>query len=35
MMTMKLHHFFRSSTSHRLRIALNLKGLVPVRPEGS
>ena len=25
--TMKLHNFFRSSTSHRLRIALNLKGL--------
>jgi len=24
---MKLHNFFRSSTSHRLRIALNLKGL--------
>lgn len=24
---MKLHHFFRSGTSHRLRIALNLKGL--------
>jgi maleylpyruvate isomerase len=26
-MTMKLHNFFRSGTSHRLRIALNLKGL--------
>lgn len=26
---MKLHHFFRSGTSHRLRIALNLKGLSP------
>lgn len=26
---MKLHHFFRSGTSHRLRIALNLKGLQP------
>ncbi len=26
---MKLHHFFRSGTSHRLRIALNLKGLAP------
>jgi maleylpyruvate isomerase len=26
---MKLHHFFRSGTSHRLRIALNLKGLTP------
>lgn len=25
---MKLHGFFRSGTSHRLRIALNLKGLV-------
>ena len=24
---MQLHNFFRSSTSHRLRIALNLKGL--------
>lgn len=24
---MKLHNFFRSDTSHRLRIALNLKGL--------
>ena len=24
---MKLHGFFRSGTSHRLRIALNLKGL--------
>lgn len=24
---MKLYHFFRSGTSHRLRIALNLKGL--------
>jgi maleylpyruvate isomerase len=24
---MKLHHFFRSGTSHRLRIALNLKGI--------
>ncbi|HEV7913332.1 MAG TPA: maleylacetoacetate isomerase, partial [Albitalea sp.] len=24
---MKLHNFFRSSTSHRLRIALNVKGL--------
>ena len=24
---MKLHHFFRSGTSHRLRIALNLKNL--------
>ena len=24
---MKLHSFFRSGTSHRLRIALNLKGL--------
>jgi maleylpyruvate isomerase len=24
---MKLHHFFRSGTSHRLRIALNLKGV--------
>lgn len=24
---MKLHNFFRSGTSHRLRIALNLKGL--------
>jgi maleylpyruvate isomerase len=26
-MTMKLYTFFRSGTSHRLRIALNLKGL--------
>ena len=26
---MKLHNFFRSGTSHRLRIALNLKGLSP------
>ncbi|MDP4302189.1 maleylacetoacetate isomerase [Leptothrix discophora] len=26
---MKLHNFFRSGTSHRLRIALNLKGLAP------
>lgn len=26
---MKLHNFFRSGTSHRLRIALNLKGLTP------
>ena len=26
-MTMQLHNFFRSGTSHRLRIALNLKGL--------
>jgi maleylpyruvate isomerase len=26
---MKLYNFFRSGTSHRLRIALNLKGLVP------
>jgi maleylpyruvate isomerase len=26
---MKLYSFFRSSTSHRLRIALSLKGLVP------
>jgi maleylpyruvate isomerase len=26
-MVMKLHNFFRSGTSHRLRIALNLKGL--------
>jgi maleylpyruvate isomerase len=26
-MTMKLYNFFRSGTSHRLRIALNLKGL--------
>ena len=26
-MTMTLHGFFRSGTSHRLRIALNLKGL--------
>ncbi len=26
-MTLKLHNFFRSSTSTRLRIALNLKGL--------
>ena len=25
---MQLHNFFRSGTSHRLRIALNLKGLV-------
>lgn len=25
--SMKLHHFFRSGTSHRLRIALHLKGL--------
>ena len=25
---MKLYNFFRSGTSHRLRIALNLKGLV-------
>ena len=25
---MRLHGFFRSGTSHRLRIALNLKGLV-------
>ncbi len=39
-MTMKLYNFFRSGTSHRLRIALNLKGLdvdyVPVdlRTEG-
>ena len=24
---MKLYNFFRSSTSHRLRIALNLKGI--------
>ena len=24
---MQLHNFFRSGTSHRLRIALNLKGL--------
>ncbi|WP_176591529.1 maleylacetoacetate isomerase [Sphingobium sp. EM0848] len=24
---MKLHHFFRSGSSHRVRIALNLKGL--------
>jgi maleylpyruvate isomerase len=24
---MKLYNFFRSGTSHRLRIALNLKGL--------
>jgi len=24
---LQLHHFFRSGTSHRLRIALNLKGL--------
>jgi len=23
----RLHNFFRSGTSHRLRIALNLKGL--------
>ncbi len=27
MMTLKLHNFFRSSTSTRLRVALNLKGL--------
>ena len=27
MSAMKLHNFFRSGTSHRLRIALNLKGL--------
>src|SRR2546427_4947398 len=27
--TMKLYSFFRSGTSHRLRIALNLKGLRP------
>lgn len=27
MSTMKLHNFFRSGTSHRLRIALNLKGI--------
>ena len=26
---MKLHSFFRSSTSHRLRIVLNPQGLVP------
>ena len=26
---MKLYHFFRSGTSHRLRIALNLKGVSP------
>jgi maleylpyruvate isomerase len=26
--TMKLYNFFRSGTSHRLRIALNLKGIV-------
>ena len=26
-MTMRLHNFFRSSTSTRLRVALNLKGL--------
>lgn len=26
---MKLYNFFRSGTSHRLRIALNLKGLTP------
>ena len=26
-MTLKLYNFFRSGTSHRLRIALNLKGL--------
>ena len=26
-MTMQLHNFFRSGTSHRLRIALSLKGL--------
>ena len=25
---MQLYSFFRSGTSHRLRIALNLKGLV-------
>ena len=24
---MKLYNFFRSATSHRLRIALNLKGI--------
>lgn len=28
---MKLYSFFRSGTSHRLRIALNLKGLTPDR----
>ena len=28
-MTMELYSFFRSGTSHRLRIALNLKGLKP------
>lgn len=27
--SMKLYNFFRSGTSHRLRIALNLKGLSP------
>lgn len=27
MSAMKLHNFFRSGTSHRLRIALNLKGI--------
>ena len=26
-MTLRLHHFFRSSTSFRVRAALNLKGL--------
>ena len=26
---MKLYSFFRSGTSHRLRIALHLKGLTP------
>ena len=26
-MTLRLHNFFRSSTSTRLRAALNLKGL--------
>ncbi|MEY4625089.1 MAG: hypothetical protein RL061_614, partial [Pseudomonadota bacterium] len=26
---MKLYNFFRSGTSHRLRIALNLKGIKP------
>jgi len=26
-MVVKLYNFFRSGTSHRLRIALNLKGL--------
>jgi maleylpyruvate isomerase len=26
---MQLYSFFRSGTSHRLRIALNLKGLAP------